>query len=44
VEAGIPAGELIGGRGEGMRVVTKAGGFGTEQALVKALAYLERRG
>lgn len=44
VEAGIPAGELIGGRGEGMRVVTKAGGFGTEQALVKALAYLERKG
>jgi uncharacterized protein YgbK (DUF1537 family) len=43
VEAGIPAGELIGGRGEGMRVVTKAGGFGTEQALVKALAYLERK-
>lgn len=44
VEAGIPAGELIGGRGEGMRVVTKAGGFGTEQALVKALAYLEGKG
>jgi len=43
VEAGIPAGELIGGKGEGMRVVTKAGGFGTEEALVKALAYLERK-
>jgi len=44
VEAGIPAGEFIGGKGEGMRVVTKAGGFGTEQALVKALAYLEGKG
>jgi uncharacterized protein YgbK (DUF1537 family) len=42
-EAGIPAGELIGGKGEGLRVVTKAGGFGTEEALVKALAYLERK-
>jgi len=44
VEAGIPAGEFISGKGEGMRVVTKAGGFGTEQALVKALAYLEGKG
>lgn len=43
VEAGIPAGELLGGKGEGLRVVTKAGGFGTEEALVKALAYLERK-
>ncbi len=44
VEAGIPSGRLIGGMGEGMRVVTKAGGFGSEQALVKALSYLEGRG
>jgi uncharacterized protein YgbK (DUF1537 family) len=42
VEAGVPAGELLGGRYGGMRVVTKAGGFGTEEALVKAIAYLER--
>lgn len=42
VEAGVPAGELLGGQYEGMRVVTKAGGFGTEEALVKAIAYLER--
>jgi uncharacterized protein YgbK (DUF1537 family) len=42
VEPGVPAGELIGGWGQGMKVVTKAGGFGTEAALVKSLSYLER--
>ena len=42
IEPGVPAGELIGGRYQGKRVVTKAGGFGTEEALVKSIAYLER--
>jgi len=42
VEPGVPAGELIGGKGEGIRVVTKAGGFGTEAALVKSILYLEK--
>ena len=42
VEPGIPMGELIGGKGEGIRVVTKAGGFGTEAALVKSILYLEK--
>ncbi len=42
VETGVPAGEIAGGRAGGMRVVTKAGGFGTNTALVKALAYLEK--
>jgi uncharacterized protein YgbK (DUF1537 family) len=42
VEPGVPAGELIGGQYQGMRVVTKAGGFGTEEAMVKAISYLER--
>ncbi|MFC1903703.1 four-carbon acid sugar kinase family protein [Chloroflexota bacterium] len=42
VEPGVPAGELIGGRGQGMKVVTKAGGFGTEAALIKSISYLER--
>jgi len=42
VEPGVPAGELVGGQGQGMRVVTKAGGFGTEEALVKSISYLER--
>jgi len=42
VEPGIPAGELIGGQHEGVRVVTKAGGFGTDEAIIKAIAYLEK--
>jgi len=42
VETGVPAGELIGGQGQGMRVVTKAGGFGTEAALIKSISYLEK--
>ncbi|MFC1911874.1 four-carbon acid sugar kinase family protein [Chloroflexota bacterium] len=42
VEPGIPAGELIGGQYEGTRVVTKAGGFGTDEAIIKAIAYLEK--
>jgi len=42
VEPGVPAGELIGGQFPGMRIVTKAGGFGTEEAMVKSIIYLER--
>jgi uncharacterized protein YgbK (DUF1537 family) len=42
VEPGVPAGEMVGGQYQGMRVVTKAGGFGTEEALIKSIAYLER--
>ncbi|MBM4448454.1 MAG: hypothetical protein FJ015_04355 [Chloroflexi bacterium] len=42
VEPGVPAGELIGGQFPGMRIVTKAGGFGTEAAMVKSIVYLER--
>lgn len=42
IEPGLPAGELIGGQYDGMRVVTKAGGFGTEEAIVKSIEYLER--
>ena len=42
VEPGVPAGEMMGGPSAGMRVVTKAGGFGTEEALVKSMAYLEK--
>jgi len=42
VEPGVPAAELVGGQGQGMRVVTKAGGFGTEEALIESILYLER--
>ncbi|MBS4212935.1 four-carbon acid sugar kinase family protein [Bacillus sp. FJAT-49825] len=37
VEAGIPYGKLFGGTFDGMPVVTKAGAFGTDQALANAL-------
>lgn len=42
VEPGIPAGQITGGRADGMRVVTKAGGFGTPDAMLRSLEYLER--
>lgn len=37
VEAGIPYGKLFGGTFDGIPLVTKAGAFGNEQALSKAL-------
>lgn len=40
VQPGIPGGRLVGGICDGLWVVTKAGGFGDEQALLDALAYL----
>lgn len=40
VQPGIPGGQLLGGRCNGLWVVTKAGGFGDRTALVDALAYL----
>ena len=38
---GIPYGTLYGGTRQGLPVVTKAGGFGPRDALVKAVQYLE---
>ncbi len=43
VQPGVPGGDLVGGRGEGLRVVTKAGGFGDARALLDALDYLHGR-
>jgi uncharacterized protein YgbK (DUF1537 family) len=37
VAAGVPIGTLVGGRAEGLPVVTKAGGFGNEDTLVQAV-------
>jgi uncharacterized protein YgbK (DUF1537 family) len=42
IEPGVPAGKIIGGQYTGMRVITKAGGFGTGEAMVKSIKYLER--
>jgi D-threonate/D-erythronate kinase len=40
VEDGLPYGKLFGGVFDGLPLVTKAGAFGTEQALVKAMQTL----
>jgi uncharacterized protein YgbK (DUF1537 family) len=42
VLSGIPAVRLVGGKGDGMRVVIKAGVFGDEDALAEAINYLKK--
>ncbi|MGI6031274.1 MAG: four-carbon acid sugar kinase family protein [Eubacteriales bacterium] len=44
VAPGIPAGRMLGGARDGLRMVTKSGGFGQEDALVRAVEYLRGRG
>jgi D-threonate/D-erythronate kinase len=41
VEPFIPAGVIMGGRLAGMLLVTKAGGFGTEDVIIKTIKYLK---
>jgi uncharacterized protein YgbK (DUF1537 family) len=43
VEVGVPIGALVGGRAEGLPVVTKAGGFGTDDVLVRAVQAVQAR-
>lgn len=38
---GIPSGKLVGGIADGLCLVTKSGGFGSDKALVEVLEYLE---
>jgi len=40
VEAGVPAVTIAGGRWDGLRVVTKAGAFGDDLTLIRAVQYL----
>ena len=40
VQPGIPGGQMLGGSLDACRIVTKAGGFGDQRALVDALSYL----
>lgn len=40
LQPGIPGGQLVAGRCDGWWVVTKAGGFGDQHALVQAVRYL----
>ncbi|MBS7623467.1 four-carbon acid sugar kinase family protein [Candidatus Bathyarchaeota archaeon] len=41
---GIPSAVIIGGRNAGLRIVTKAGGFGEDDAIMKSIRYLKMRG
>ena len=41
IEAGVPAAVISGGDADGVRLVTKAGGFGSRGAMVASLSYLE---
>jgi uncharacterized protein YgbK (DUF1537 family) len=42
IEKFIPVGILIGGKYEGVPVVTKAGGFGSQQVIANILTNLEK--
>lgn len=41
VQPGIPAARGIGGQGDGLRLVTKAGGFGHELVLVQSIDFIQ---
>lgn len=41
VQPGIPAGLLVGGHLDGVRVVTKAGGFGDELTIARSIQFLQ---
>jgi len=41
VQAGVPAGILSAGQCDGLPVVTKAGGFGDDEAILQAIAFLQ---
>ncbi|MFW6126564.1 MAG: four-carbon acid sugar kinase family protein [Chloroflexota bacterium] len=43
LQPGIAVGELVGGGQEGLKVVTKAGGFGNDDALADAIRFLVGR-
>lgn len=42
IEPGIPRGQLLGGLLSGLPVITKAGGFGSDQSLTNALSFLKK--
>jgi uncharacterized protein YgbK (DUF1537 family) len=44
VSAGIPSAVVIGGRCDGLRIVTKAGGFGDDEAITRSIRHLKRKG
>ena len=40
---GIPISQIMGGKFDGLKVVTKAGAFGNEEALANCLKQIKRR-
>ena len=40
---GVPISQIIGGEFDGLKIVTKAGAFGNEEALAYCLKQLKRR-
>ncbi|MTI54718.1 four-carbon acid sugar kinase family protein [Geosporobacter ferrireducens] len=40
---GVPMGKLIGGKAEGMTIVTKSGGFGPKDCLIRSIEYLKKQ-
>jgi uncharacterized protein YgbK (DUF1537 family) len=43
MEVGLPYGTVIGGPLNGLGIITKAGGFGTECAFIEGIAYLKNK-
>jgi len=43
VQAGVPAGTLVGGSAGGLRAVTKAGGFGDDDAILHGIDFIQGR-
>jgi len=44
VSPGIPSAVIVGGNHAGLRIVTKAGAFGDDEAITKSIRYLKRKG
>jgi len=42
-DLGLPCAKILDGKNKGMRIVTKAGGFGNEYAIVKAVNFLKMK-
>jgi uncharacterized protein YgbK (DUF1537 family) len=44
VSPGIPSAIVVGGDFDGLRIVTKAGAFGDDEAITRSIRYLKRKG
>jgi uncharacterized protein YgbK (DUF1537 family) len=41
IEPGIPIGKIVGGDADGILIVTKSGGFGTDNVFIKIMEYMK---